>query len=112
MKKIKNPELYIERLKKQIARLNEWRRDEKIITDRKKAALEDRIKRAKGEIVTTWVPHEEVQSASSFVLATLRPNERIAIIGRVKKVESWVENGCDNQHSQITYTVLETRRIE
>lgn len=112
MKKIKNPELYIKRLKKQIIQLGELRQDERVSLKGRIITLEDRIQRSKGKVVVNWIPHEEVQSAGSFTLATLRPNDRIAIIGQVKKVESWVEDGCDNQRGRITYTVLETRKIE
>lgn len=100
-KKIKNPELYIKRLKKRIGCLEKWGR-----------GLEDRLKRIRGEIVITWTPHEGIQMTDCFYLARLRPNDHIAIIGKVKKVEAWIKEGCNNKQSQITYEVLETRKIE
>lgn len=77
--------------------------------------LQGRIEEIKKEIYGTriviWNPYEATQQCSDLELGNLSPNDRIAIIGRVKHVQAWAEKGCDNLHSQITYEVLETRRI-
>lgn len=64
-----------------------------------------------GTCIVTWKPHEATQLCGGLELGNLNPNNRIAIIGKVKHVQAWAEKECDNLHSQITYEVLETRRI-
>lgn len=102
MKKIKNPEKYIKSLK---VRIN----DLEHLNDN----LREDWRKAQGKIVTTWTGYEGEQGTiHSFSLAVLRPGDRIAIICKIKKVKSWIEEGCNNKGSRINYDVLETRKID
>jgi hypothetical protein len=101
MKKIKNPGKYIKTLKNRLL----W------VEENAKLQYQRKLD-AQGEVIVTWTPFEATQTTvTSFALANLRPKDRIAIIGKVKKVSS---STCaeGNERSEIVYDVLETRRIK
>jgi len=101
MKKIKNPELYIKRLKAQNARLESWwQQAERVATQRV------------GRVIVNWEPHEEKQAALSFALLALRPGDKIVIHGEVKEVHGSIDSSCGNPSSNIIYYVRETRKLD
>jgi len=100
-KKIKNPEKFIKKLKDQIEDL-----------ERYNGILRRERDRARGVAFVTWRPHEASQSTLDWSLATINPGQKIAIIGRVKKVEKSMNLTCANRGSQIIYEVLETRKVD
>ena len=98
--KIKNPDKYIKALK---TKMGFWRKQAY-----RNSELIDNIR---GQLIVSWETHTHLQSCRSLSLHELKPGDQIAIIGKVTKTESWIDNGCNNEHSQITYELQQTRRI-
>lgn len=101
-KKIKDPEKYIEKLRREIKRLNARLFEAK-----------SKVWKLHGNVIVDWEVHEREQSLSdSYALGRFKPGEKVAIIGRVVKSFAEIDEDCENKLSGITYKVLQTRKIE
>lgn len=98
-RKYKNPEKYIDRLKAQLKRMDEWGSD-----------WRDRCLAAQGKLLMDWEPHEKEQNCTDYFKDVL-PGERVAIIGIVKAVENKIDLSCKNKHGRLVIQVEETRLL-
>lgn len=98
-RKIKNPEKYIERLKRE--RDQAW--------EMANAYRDDWIQE-KGKLEIVWPNFTDSQSCDSKRLGGFRAGNTVLIVGTVIKVEETFDPACNNRSSKIEYIVKETRK--
>lgn len=98
-KKIKNPELYIRRLKRQVAG-----------NDKRYEWLRQRWLALIGNIVVNWKRHDQSFTTSGCYIDLL-PGEEVAIIGRVKEVKNEIDFSCKNKSGEMIVEVTQLRKV-
>ena len=99
MKKIKNPEQYIDRLKRRIAG-----------NDKQYEWLRQRWLGLIGNIVVNWRKYDQEFTTSNCYIDLL-PGEEVAIIGRVKEVKNEVDFSCKNKSGEMVVEVTQLRKV-
>lgn len=100
MKKIKNPEKYIERLKRRIARHNkhyEW--------------LRQKWLGLRGTMIVNWKAYDQEFTVSDAYFDAF-PGDEVIIIGRVKRVENEIDLSCKNKSGTLTVKIQQARKVE
>ena len=111
MKKRNRTEVYVKGLYTQIRGLKAEIHDQYYVIKDLRRRIEEKEQNSRGELIVTWEPFKATQQCNGLNLSKFNPGDQIATIGKVKHVQAWVEDGCDNLHSQITYEVFEIRKI-
>lgn len=96
MKKIKNPEKYIRKLKAEITRLEIW--------------IEDGRRRERqyaGNCIVSWSPGElDMEECASQNLGGFRVGDYVAVVGKVKEVHE------QEGKSLIRFRRVQTKKVE
>lgn len=106
MRKYKNPEKYIEKLKRQIQNIESE-------LARRKREKDRQHKQLMGSLIANWKNGiTETQSCGNYALGEFKPEDTIVIIGRIRKVEKEFNPECNNRSSEVEYELISTRRAD
>ena len=98
MKKIKNPELHIRKLKNRIVDLEAWLKD----ADKSTHDL-------RGEGLWHW----NEGYSRTFTLEhfpTVEAGDQVILVGRVASRKTWIEKVCRNKHTELTLEFSRCRK--
>lgn len=94
MKKIKNPEAYIKKLKNRITRLKIWHQD-----------AESACRDLRGKRVWSWDRSDPYQITNTHThFPEFEAGDQVILIGRVRSRKTSFDPRCQNKHAE---TVLE-----